>query len=146
MKKLIGMVDFVLDQSETSTLDMDLGDWYCKELDKLDIIRDYAKLLKQVPNVGMFIPAKLVDGKWVVLEEKENYQDNFEEFEEAKENVIFKGFELVEAHEDYIHIKSDEVYLVFDIEEGGAIDFETQKSNGSIETVEDLVKFNLTLK
>lgn len=76
----------------------------------------YADFLKQPLTLGMFVPAKLVDGVWVVLEEpnhldfklknsfdelvwksyfaSNNYHKLYDEYQEAKERVLFDGFEL----------------------------------------------------
>ena len=90
MKNLIGMVDFVLNQGETSSFDTDQGDWYFKEQSKLDKIRSYANFLKQPLELWMFVPCKLVDGVWVVLEEKKPFQDNYFEYQQAKDICVFE--------------------------------------------------------
>lgn len=63
--------------------------------------QQYDELLRQQPQIWMFIPCKLVNGAWIVLEEAlgadflSNYDmDKFLEYEEAKDKVIFKDFKL----------------------------------------------------
>jgi len=90
MKKLISMTDFVLTDKYTST-----GH------------KMYAEFLKQSLTLGMFVPCDL-DGN--VLEEPKRdfeedevsergrcedafYEDN-NDYQEAKERVLFKGFEF----------------------------------------------------
>ena len=127
MKNLIGMVDFVLNQGETSTLDTDQGDWYFKEQSKLDKIRSYANFLKQPLELWMFVPCKLVDGVWVVLEEKKPFQDNYFEFQEAKKRCLFEGFEVRKGN-----------WLL-----NGNIDIDEEFCQGL--SIESLVKYNLEL-
>lgn len=92
MGKLINMVDFVLDQYE--------------EIQQSNVFEkncfNYAKFLKQPLELWMFVPCKLVDGVWVVLEEPYIYKitaktgTSKEEIEwvKAKERCLFKGFEI----------------------------------------------------
>lgn len=127
MKNLIGMVDFVLNQGETSTFDTDQGDWYFKEQSKLDKIRSYANFLKQPLALWMFVPCKLVDGVWVVLEEKKPFQDNYFEFQQAKERCLFEGFGVRKGN-----------WL-----SNGNIDIDEEFCQGL--SIESLVKYNLEL-
>lgn len=127
MKNLIGMVDFVLNQGETSTFDADQGDWYFKEQSKLDKIRSYANFLKQPLELWMFVPCKLVDGVWVVLEEKKPFQDNYFEFQQAKERCLFEGFGVRNGN-----------WL-----SNGNIDIDEEFCQGL--SIESLVKYNLEL-
>ena len=95
---LQSMTDFVLERQDTSTFDTSQIDWYDLEQVKLDEIRNYARFLKQPLQLGFFVPC---DENGNVLEEPyfdgENdlyYSAKKEEFEKAKERVLFKGFEL----------------------------------------------------
>ena len=140
MKNLIGMVDFVLNQGETSTFDTDQGDWYFKEQSKLDKIRSYANFLKQPLALWMFVPCKLVDGVWVVLEEKKPFQDNYFEYQQAKDICVFEGFEVKHHHSSKQSIcTADNFFHIF----WNTNDF-WELSKG-IFTIEDLVKYNLEL-
>jgi len=98
---------------------------------------DYANFLNQTLNISMFIPAKLVDGEWVVLEhpncikEKRTaqfYNDKMDEYQQAKENVIFEGFEILDGFKNIIIDRDKkQIFLkYFDI-------------------IEDLIPFGLTL-
>jgi len=117
--KLISMTDFVLEQS-------------AKINDAEILVRllvRFASFLSQKLELWMFVPCKLVDGVWVVLEEpkEENYFNvnkpineysesdkkgldayylPMMEFEEAKKRVLFEGFgyehTTVVKHENYI--------------------------------------------
>ena len=109
-----------------------------------------SKFLKQPLDIWMFIPCKLVDGVWVVLEEIETgidlkfhpmspgneaskywaeYKERVKEYQEAKDRVLFEGFEKDNS-------------------------FVTHKSHASFfypisclheKSIEDLVKHNLEL-
>lgn len=100
MEKLTPMTDFVLEQSKLKK-PKELANYEFNAL-KLKRQENYANFLKQELNIGMFIPAKKVNGEWVILEEPIDLtEENFEElnpkiieFEEAAENVLFEGFEL----------------------------------------------------
>ena len=105
MEHLIPMTDFVLKQNYTTTLDMSQRDFYDKELSIFEKIRRYANFLKKPLKLGYFIPC---DENDVPLEEPifhepnneseiGNYQLLRDEFEEAKQRVLFEGFEY-----DYI--------------------------------------------
>lgn len=102
MEKVIlkSMVDFVLW--------LDMAD--IRGNGKYDKMVSFAKFLNSPLNLGMFVPAKLVDGVWVVLEEPlkmdyipfegrqtkhpiECYESDLKEYQEAKDRVLFEGFE-----------------------------------------------------
>lgn len=116
MKKLISMVDYLPNHP-------------------------YSKFLKQTLSIEMFVPCKLVDGVWVVLEEPKpcdcmGYTEDCGgceftniEYQEAKDRVLFEGFEKDNS-------------------------FVTHKSHASFfypisclheQTIEYLVKYNLEL-
>ena len=59
--KLASMIDFVLATGETSV--NKISDW-----EVWTSIHDYAEFLNQPLNLGMFVPAIEVEGKWEVLE------------------------------------------------------------------------------
>lgn len=79
--KLISTTDFVLEQSEYIKSDM-IG--YGEFIDK---VVNYAKFLKQPLKLEMFVPC--------VNEEPFNYSKhgNAEQYEKAKEKVLFEGWE-----------------------------------------------------
>lgn len=63
-------------------------------------INKYVHFITQHLKLSDFITAKLVDGKWVVLEEPEkgydfdahNLASAKEEYQQAVDNLVFKGF------------------------------------------------------
>jgi len=83
---------------------------------------------KQPLEPWQFVPCKLVDGVWAVLEEKKPFQDNYHEFVEAKERCLFEGFKSY---------KKEFVFLP------GIIEIDGEFCDGK--TIEDLVKYNLQL-
>ncbi len=76
--------------------------FYVRELEikdhkKLELRESYDLFLKQPLNLGMFVPCKLVDGVWVVLEEPIFTTDSaitelskVKEYQEAKSNRLFE--------------------------------------------------------
>lgn len=107
--KLISMTDFVLnEQKETSIKEMDLS-FSDRSLKKLSRIYRYANFLKQPLKLEMFVPC---DEEGNVLEEptediknefgsgyasnqeKQLLDDLIEEWEQAKEKVLFEGFTI----------------------------------------------------
>lgn len=106
-------------------------------------LRDkFDDFLKQPLELWMFVPCKLVDGVWAVLEEPDaDYymkvtEKDLKEYQEAKDRVLFKGFEI-----DYDRIvKNNEIRIQFN-------DYSTYLNNSKtvISTIEHLVKHNLEL-
>lgn len=90
-----------------------------------DKLLKYTKFCHLTLNISMFVPAIFEGGKWVVLEEPKLYIDkvvyevvgtlNYE-YQQAKDNVIFEGFEydytqVIESvdpniTEDVFHLKN----------------------------------------
>ena len=69
------------------------------------VLLSYALLLQQKLSIHQFIPCKLVEGVWVVLEEPSHYllwlvgiapddtqMNECQEFQQAKELCLFEGF------------------------------------------------------
>lgn len=91
MAELISMVEFVLTDKYTATDH-----------------KNYATFLKQPLEIWMFIPCKLVDGNWVVLEEPifeellpmNEMDEIYEEYQQAKSLCLFEGFEFVEDNQN----------------------------------------------
>lgn len=87
MERLIGMTEFVLELKNKEYVT-----WW------QEMVIDYANFLSQKLSLEMFVPCKLVEGVWVVLEVpdfistfKEGHKERFEEFQEAKDRVLFEG-------------------------------------------------------
>ena len=97
---------------------------------------------KQPLNISMFIPAKLVDVKWVVLitptEDNPIYWS--QEYLLAQSNVLFEGFE----------VKTHSLYSVSIVDKDNVLHPFWEKDNEwilskGIFTIEDLVRFKPTL-
>jgi len=121
-------------------------------LDKWNLHRKRVNFGKQPLAIYQFVPCKLVDGKWVVLEEpnindftffyededegeyvnQEMLSESLKDYQEALDNVLFEGFENSEI--GYVYL-NHEIHgrLMFDEEI-----FEDR-------TIEDLVRYNLPL-
>ena len=117
---LIQMTDFVLRINEIEKeVDQFFDSWRMKQL---RIIENYAKFLKQPLKLEMFVPCD-EDGnvlgepeiysQWV----RENFNDELEneerinqckDYHQAKEKILFEGFE---PYEDYKCAKYEEVYV-----------------------------------
>ncbi|HJS00510.1 MAG TPA: hypothetical protein VJ780_06215 [Flavobacterium sp.] len=147
MRKLISMVEFVLTDKYTAT-----GH------------KNYANFLKQPLEIWQFVPCKLVDGDWMVLEEPVKYNNwtnydysgtdiGFEdeklcrEYQEAKSRCIFDGFEFL--HPSFL--KSKTAYIIVELK-NDIFNFKllhdinnTDSYIKIIKTIEDLVKYNLEL-
>ena len=104
MKNLISMTDFVLSQSEGSTIDLEQLDWMNQEIYKLDRIRNYANFLKQPLELWMFIPCD-EDGN-VLKEDLFKNNPNLSslksyeriQYQQAKERCLFEGFEVYKGN------------------------------------------------
>jgi len=154
MKKLVSMTEFVLQLGETSTFDMDKGDWFYKETEKLDEIRAYAKFLKTPLTLGMFVPCD-EDGN--VLEEplQEHYSDcteeqnakdwlyNIEKYQLAKDKVLFEWFFVHEGKDTMpsdVKSVTNGILNVFWFN-----NIEKWYLSRGISSIENLVTYNLTL-
>jgi len=147
MDKLISMVYFVLINSEINYTIQSESEFY-------NVVSNYAKFLSQKIELWMFVPCKLVDGVWVVLEEPEQYKAWLELqkkggysldldcriYQESKERCLFEGVEynkqtnqLNDKKGLYIHFGQRFCEAYF---EGGT---------EYLETIENLVKYKLKL-
>ena len=148
MKNLISMTDFVFKcHNEIEDL-----------IDSENAMYDYAKFLKQPLELWMFVPCKLVDGVWVVLEYPKEYQDwckwgGFSKhggsivskcrgFHESKEKCLFDGFEVDTKHNGNKYISKKHGLIIFASTESddGFFRLFSKFSN-----IESLIKYNLQL-
>lgn len=105
-KHLIPMTDFVLN--------LDNNDLNEK---KIESIFNYANFLKQPVKIEMFIPC---DDDGNVLEipqyksNEEKVEQEFLEYQKAKEKVLFEGFEYFKVEKNGFLVKNKETnYIVF---------------------------------
>lgn len=144
--KLISMKDFVQKKRCTTISTTDI-------VKVLTEIFKYEMFIQLCLEIWMFVPAKLINGEWVVLQEPrreyydsmtgwncpedaENYESKLSEYREAEERVLFKGVEYVEAkHKNsfsIVRICKSLSQINYPAFWGGL-------------TIEDLIKYNLEL-
>lgn len=150
---LKSMVAFVKWLTENDSDDLQSGD-RTNMLSVLFIRRiiAYCDFLSQKLELWMFVPCKLVDGVWVVLEEPQKFSDenwnetklsdwgaHCQEYQESKDRVLFEGFEIHAI--DYVNVivRHKDGFLMNWINN---IKCFFGKKNL---TIEDLVKYNLEL-
>jgi len=140
MKKLIKLSEYVMlwnDKFETP------GEFWQN-------ITNYTKFILQLLNVGMFVPAKLVNGVWIVLEPCGCLSDKGcckkeHEYQEALKKVIFKGFIIEQTY------NSDDEPCEIVISRSGLNLFIFTKNNldwfnySNYKTIEDLIRYNIEL-
>lgn len=96
------MTDFILKQRQKEDTDNVRRFWACER---------YAKFIKQPLELWMFVPCKLVDGVWEILDFpilkgiprnasfNSKYQNDCFEYQQAKERCIFNGFNYEDVKE-----------------------------------------------
>ena len=127
--RLISMVDFVLEQDKIKYISYD---------DLWDKVKKYANLLKQPLQKWMFVPCGEDGG---VLDAFVHHVDGVfsREYQQAKERCLFEGFELERKSKFSTWIQNKEKTIIFtDI---GKVNIDGKL----VETIEDLIKHNLTL-
>jgi len=106
-------------------------------------LEKHSKFIEQKLELYMFVTSKLVNGVWVVLEEPFNDGENdqyylsaLEEYEKAKDRVLFEGFEYQEVklktHYSLIRFPDKTITPLY-------------PKLWREETIENLVKYNLDL-
>lgn len=117
---------------------------------KFGMVCKYANFLNTPLNLGMFVPAIEVDGKWEVLEEPESLKGFYEtdkegmiqerkdldKYQKAKDNVIFEGWTLANETQSAWSVYDSDNRLVFIKEDGECLDGKT---------IQDLIKYKPTL-
>jgi len=116
----------------------------------------YDQFLLQKLEFWQFVPSKLVEGFWVVLEEP-NLRDchiedsggrlfnqRMQEYQEAKDRVLFEGFECyvnnqIMSDNIIVNIVNNNFYFELVFED------KLPKSLGILNSIEDLVQCNLKL-
>lgn len=134
--KLISMTDFVLEEGNPSNTDSQFA----------DKVMAYANFLRQRLKLWMFVPCKLVDSIWVVLEIPKGgmseQDDRFhKEYQQAKNHCLFKEFEVVEMSGGLRIIRDPKA----DCQIFSSYNHEPFYKSNQFETVEDLVKYDLEL-
>ncbi len=109
MKELTSMTDFVLLLPSLHEDDLTSADRTNMLMNLfIKLCLNYASFLKQKLEIWMFVPCKLVNGTWVVLEEPKysdyegrtdmrrnaDFDKIMQEYQEAKERILFEDFEM----------------------------------------------------
>ena len=135
--RLISMVEFV-DQISEYTHESHNYKRGC------DLMYNYKDFLNQTLNIGMFVPAVFDGGKWVVLEEpkvdkhNDDWFSDAEEFEQAKDKVIFEGFEIC-------NYKGNEFYNSVSNNDGLILNFDGFEKVQPPDPIESIIKYKPTL-
>lgn len=143
--KLISCTDFVLEFGKETNRDN-----YEQAYDKISA---YARFLKQPLTLGMFFPSKLVNGEWVVLEEPIWHDEwlkgkvstslfehcrKSQEYQEAKDRVLFEGFNFKYSDKFVTTVSNEKVW----------VNFKSRNifvNDKVVSITENLVKYNLVL-
>lgn len=153
--KLISMADFVLGQTNKYQVE-GVSDYLEISRVILTRIRNYAEFLKRPLKLEMFVPC---DEEGSVLEKPvkiqyfdptepvpEEIEQEFYEYEKAKEKVLFEGF-AVKTMEFHNHIKSCSTPIGETKEKLHVFWYKNEKWLPSVgcTTVENLVRYGLIL-
>ena len=150
--KLVSMIDFVQwIKFEPPKTDEDHSNHFGY---KFGMVCKYANFLNQPLNLGMFVPAIEVDGKWEVLEEPKNFEATMkgnyftsskselfllQQYQKAKENVLFEGFELnIFKSANVLRNENISFYEQFS-------NFKDRFDSICLKTIQDLIKYKPTL-
>jgi hypothetical protein len=140
--KLISMTDFVI---ENENMVKQTESEMSKDLFKLS---QYANFLKQPLKLEVFVPCD-DDGNVIKLPNAcicINLCNLCKKYEQAKEKVLFEGFEykkeLRNSGGNYTHFVTNNKIEIY-VQWGGFYVF--GKTENKIENIEDLIKFDLTL-
>jgi len=123
MEKLISMTERVLYEMKIFN-----NACYDDELSALMVLKqdleNHANFLSQKLELWMFVPCKLVEGVWVVLEFpilkgiprnasfNAKYQNDRQEYQEAKDRVLFEGWVIMQRVGDSIVIFNDKSDII----------------------------------
>ena len=125
--KLLSMIDFVLNKEQARTEDEYFKEGFYSDCNAriLSQIFNYATFLNQHLNLGMFVPAIEVDGKWEVLEMPKNFEATMkgnyftsskselfllQQYQQYKDKVLFEGFDSKKRNEYFI-VSHDEIQI-----------------------------------
>lgn len=135
------MTDFVL---ETMSTGLQTGDIYTPEY-KLELIEKYAQFLKQPLTLGMFVPCDEEGNylkeqpEWCFANVGSEHFKKQKKYWEAKEKVLFKGFETDEDPYYTFRIKYKCFWAAFYGVEGKHIEYLLQMFT-DVELTESAIK------
>jgi len=140
--KLISCTDFVLKQKDELKLRANLH-YYVEAFDLAWKMINYANFLKQTLTLSMFVPTD--DEGYVLSNPKDStlqYQKIIDEYQQAKERVIFEGFEGRYSESGY-QVSNENILIVF--YDAGYIVTYKDCFDYKTNTIENLIQFNLTI-
>ena len=152
---LKSMTAFVLQQSKIGMEVQSISHQNQNRADRFEKIVRRAKFIIQILELWMFVPAKLVNDEWIVLEEPkrerfltesmlcrtDDYTKAIKEYQEAKYRVLFEGFELLEMSRNFNIIANTEK----DCQVFASKFKEKFYKCKEFTTIEDLIKYELVL-
>ena len=154
--KLISMTDFVLNQKQSESFNEKT--FINEALISLEKIRNYANFLRQPLELEMLIPC---DEDGDILDEPEDYEvrlpnmmteynDEVYRYKQAKEKVLFEGFDLNQkdlSKLENIFCLTKEYFQItfFTKEKGCFIDNLKTNKTCEIKTIEDLIEYDLQI-
>lgn len=148
LPRLSEYVKLIESQSFTETEKYAIIEWQNKCM-AFDNILNYTNFITQQLNISHFVPAVMKDGVWFVLEEANPeletimYCEKYEEYQNALDNVIFKGFYTYhDGYEDLQGITNGHERFVFDQDSSC---FNSNDLDEQIQTIEDLIPYNLEI-
>jgi hypothetical protein len=154
MKNLLSMKEFVLDiENEIKKEDYQVVAWQ-EKITAIDRIFNYANSINQPLKKGMFVPCDEDDeilypeyagGKEVIYDSMVHdfVMDKVLEYQEAKEKVIFKGFEA-SKEKGVIKITNKIETFYFDIQKN-KLYYKEIVYWKPVYIIEDLIKVNIEL-
>ena len=154
--KLISMTSFVLNQKQSESFNEKT--FINEALISLEKIRNYANFLRQPLELEMLIPC---DEDGDILDEPEDYEvrlpnmmteynDEVYRYKQAKEKVLFEGFDLNQkdlSKLENIFCLTKEYFQItfFTKEKGCFIDNLKTNKTCEIKTIEDLIEYDLQI-
>ena len=153
--KLIPMTDFVLQFDKPVLYFEDRSDFLNCQVDYMGKVMYYAQFLKQTLNLGMFVPCD-ENGNPIILDTEHKECpiswsiDEIEKYKQAKEKVLFEGFDLNQkdlSKLENIFCLTKEYFQItfFTKEKGCFIDNLKTNKTYEIKTIEDLIEYDLQL-
>lgn len=147
MERLIPLRKYVLRFDKPIGFYADQLDYYEGQSNAMSYVISYAKFLSQKLELWMFVPCKLMNGVWGVFEEPRihfsympdpEHEKRVKKYQEAKDRVLFKGFESCVEKDKAITNYKGEIILLHN---NNCFSLHGKQ----ITAIEDLVKYNLEL-
>ncbi len=144
-KNLIPLSVFVLEQKKR----LAKSGWRSTVENSLELIFNYTEFLKQPLKLEMFVPCdengNILENPF--LEKGRPANGVWEKYKEAKEKVLFEGFEVDFMEDGSAYAVSKDLQIVYDNTElyVNEIYSDRRPITTSCKVIEDLTKYDLTL-